>query len=100
MAHNIPFRPLGDRILVRRDEPEEKTSKGLLLPDTAKEKPIRGTVVAVGPGTRGEDGKAHPIEVKEGDKIYITKWSGTEIKIEGQEYLVIKESDILGIMTA
>lgn len=91
------LRPLHDRVLVKRIEAEEKTKGGIIIPDTAKEKPIEGEVVAVGPGTRGEDGKLVPTEVKKGDRILFGKWSGTEVKIDGDDFIVMKESDIMGI---
>jgi chaperonin GroES len=91
------FRPLHDRVLVKRIESEEKTKGGIIIPDTAKEKPIEGEVVAVGPGTRGEQGNILPLDVKKGDRVLFGKWSGTEIKINGEDYLVMKESDIMGI---
>jgi len=93
----MKFRPLHDRVLVKRIESEEKTAGGIIIPDTAKEKPIEGEVIAVGPGTRDESGKLQPLELKAGDRIAFGKWSGTEIKINGQDYCVMKESDILGI---
>ncbi|MFZ0694564.1 MAG: co-chaperone GroES [Alphaproteobacteria bacterium] len=92
------FRPLHDRVVVRRLEGEEKTKGGIIIPDTAKEKPMEGEVIAVGPGARGEDGKLHPLDVKKGDKIIFGKWSGTEVKIDGEELLIMKESDIMGII--
>jgi chaperonin GroES len=94
----MEFRPLQDRVLIRRIEQEEKSRGGIIIPDTAKEKPIEGEVVAAGPGTRGEDGKLHPLDVKTGDRVLFGKWSGTEIKIDGEEYVVMKESDIMGIV--
>jgi chaperonin GroES len=94
----MKFRPLHDRVLVRRLEGEEKTAGGIIIPDTAKEKPMEGEVVAVGPGTRSEDGKLHPLDVKPGDRILIGKWSGTEVKIDGTEYLILKESDVMGVI--
>jgi chaperonin GroES len=94
----MKFRPLQDRVLVRRLEQEEKTRGGIIIPDTAKEKPMEGEVVAVGPGARTEDGKVHPLDVKPGDKILFGKWSGTEIKIDGEDLLVMKESDIMGVI--
>ena len=93
------FRPLQDRVLVRRLEQEEKTRGGIIIPDTAKEKPMEGEVLAVGPGARTEDGKVHPLDVKPGDRILFGKWSGTEIKIDGEELLIMKESDIMGVIT-
>ena len=92
------FRPLHDRVLVRRVEAEEKTAGGIIIPDTAKEKPQEGEVVAVGAGTKAEDGKITPLDVKAGDKILFGKWSGTEVKIDGDELLIMKESDIMGIL--
>ena len=94
----MKFRPLHDRVLVRRLEGEEKTAGGIIIPDTAKEKPMEGEVVAVGPGARSEDGKLHPLDVKVGDRILFGKWSGTEVKIEGTEYLILKESDVMGVI--
>jgi chaperonin GroES len=94
----MKFRPLHDRVLVRRLEGEEKTAGGIIIPDTAKEKPMEGEVVAVGPGARSEDGKLHPLDVKVGDRILFGKWSGTEVKIEGTEYLIFKESDVMGVI--
>jgi len=92
------FRPLHDRVVVRRIEAEEKTSGGIIIPDTAKEKPQEGEVVAVGPGARAEDGTVIPLDVKAGDRILFGKWSGTEVRIDGQELLIMKESDILGVI--
>ena len=92
------FRPLHDRVVVRRIEAEEKTSGGIIIPDTAKEKPQEGEVVAVGPGARAEDGTVTALDVKAGDRILFGKWSGTEVKIDGEELLIMKESDILGII--
>ena len=92
------FRPLHDRVLVRRVEAEEKTAGGIIIPDTAKEKPQEGQVVAVGSGTKSEDGKITPLDVKAGDKILFGKWSGTEVKLDGKDLLIMKESDILGIV--
>ena len=92
------FRPLHDRVLVRRVEAEEKTAGGIIIPDTAKEKPQEGEVVAVGGGAKSEEGKVTPLDVKAGDKILFGKWSGTEVKIDGVEYLVMKESDIMGVI--
>ncbi len=94
----MKFRPLHDRVLVRRLESEEKTAGGIIIPDTAKEKPQQGEVVAVGPGARGEDGKVVALDVKAGDKILFGKWSGTEVKIDNEELLIMKESDIMGII--
>ena len=94
----MSFRPLHDRVLVRRVEAEEKTAGGIIIPDSAKEKPQEGQVVAVGSGARAEDGKVTPLDVKEGDRILFGKWSGTEVKIEGEDLIIMKESDILGIV--
>ena len=94
----MKFKPLQDRVLIRRLESEEKTAGGIIIPDTAKEKPMEGEVVAVGPGTRSEDGKLHPLDVKPGDRVLFGKWSGTEVKIDGEELVIAKESDILGIV--
>ena len=94
----MAFRPLHDRILVRRIEAAEKTAGGIIIPDTAKEKPQEGEVVSVGTGTRAEDGSIVPLDVKAGDKILFGKWSGTEVKIDGEDLLIMKESDILGIV--
>jgi chaperonin GroES len=92
------FRPLHDRVVVKRIEAEQKTAGGIIIPDTAKEKPQEGEVVAVGPGARDENGKLVALEVKAGDKILFGKWSGTEVKIDGDDLLIMKESDILGII--
>jgi chaperonin GroES len=92
------FRPLHDRVLVERVEAEEKTAGGIIIPDTAKEKPQEGKVVAVGAGTKSEDGKVTPLDVQAGDKILFGKWSGTEVKLDGKDLLIMKESDILGIV--
>ena len=92
------FRPLHDRVVVRRIEAEEKTSGGIIIPDTAKEKPQEGEIVAVGPGTRAEDGTIAALDVQAGDRILFGKWSGTEVKIDGEELLIMKESDILGVI--
>ena len=94
----MKFRPLHDRILVRRIEAEEKTAGGIIIPDTAKEKPSEGEVVAVGSGARDEKGAIQPLDVKVGDRILFGKWSGTEVRIEGEDLLIMKESDILGII--
>ena len=94
----MKFRPLGDRVLVKRVEEESKTKGGIIIPDTAKEKPQEGEVVAVGPGARDDSGKVQPLELKAGDKILFGKWSGTEVKIDGQDLLIMKESDIMGIV--
>ena len=94
----MKFRPLHDRVLVKRVEQEEKTLGGIIIPDTAKEKPMEGEVVAVGPGARGDDGKLVALDVKPGDRILFGKWSGTEVKIDGEDLLIMKESDILGVI--
>ena len=94
----MSFRPLHDRVLVRRVEAEEKTAGGIIIPDSAKEKPAEGEVVAVGAGTKAEDGKVTPLDVKAGDKVLFGKWSGTEVKLDGEDLLIMKESDILGIL--
>ena len=92
------FRPLHDRVLVRRIEAEEKTAGGIIIPDSAKEKPSEGEVIAVGSGARGENGAVTPCDVKAGDRILFGKWSGTEVKVDGEDLLIMKESDILGIV--
>ncbi|SRR5208337_1596429 len=94
----MKFRPLHDRVLVRRVEAEEKTKGGIIIPDTAKEKPQEGEIIAVGPGGRDESGKLIPIDLKAGDRILFGKWSGTEIKIEGEDLLIMKESDVMGVV--
>lgn len=94
----MKFRPLHDRVVVRRVEEEAKTAGGIIIPDTAQEKPSQGEVVAVGPGARGDDGKVVALDVKVGDRVIFGKWSGTEVKIDGEELLIMKESDIMGIM--
>ena len=94
----MAFRPLGDRVLVKRVEEESKTKGGIIIPDTAKEKPQEGEVVAVGPGARDDAGKIQPLDVKAGDRILFGKWSGTEVKLDGQDLLIMKESDILGVV--
>ena len=94
----MSFRPLHDRVVVKRLEQEEKTAGGIIIPDTAKEKPSQGEVIAVGPGVRGEDGKLVALDVKAGDKVLFGKWSGTEVKVDGQDLLIMKESDILGVI--
>jgi chaperonin GroES len=96
----MAFRPLGDRVLVKRVEEEEKTKGGIIIPDTAKEKPQEGEVIAVGPGARDETGKIQPLDVQVGDRILFGKWSGTEVKLDGQDLLIMKESDILGVLVA
>ncbi|HEY0522800.1 MAG TPA: co-chaperone GroES [Stellaceae bacterium] len=94
----MAFRPLHDRVLVRRVEQEGKTAGGIIIPDTAKEKPMEGEVAAVGPGARDETGKVQPLDVKPGDRVLFGKWSGTEVRIEGEELLVMKESDLMGVI--
>jgi chaperonin GroES len=94
----MKFRPLHDRVVVRRLDAEEKTAGGIIIPDTAKEKPMEGEVIAAGPGARNEQGQLVPLDVKAGDRILFGKWSGTEVKIEGEELLIMKESDIMGII--
>ena len=94
----MAFRPLGDRVLVKRVEEESKTKGGIIIPDTAKEKPQEGEVVAVGPGARDDSGKIQPLDVKAGDRILFGKWSGTEVKIDGKDLLIMKESDVLGVV--
>ncbi|MDA7564368.1 co-chaperone GroES [Pelagibacteraceae bacterium] len=94
----MKFRPLHDRVLVESLDSEEKTAGGIIIPDTAKEKPQEGKVIAVGPGSKSEDGKITPMDVKVGDHILFGKWSGTEVKIDGKEYSIMKESDIMGVI--
>ena len=94
----MKFRPLHDRVLVRRLEAEEKSAGGIIIPDTAQEKPMQGQVVAVGPGARNEKGEIVALDVKEGDRILFGKWSGTEVKMDGEDMLIMKESDIMGIL--
>ncbi len=94
----MKFRPLHDRVVVKRIEQEEKTKGGIIIPDTAKEKPQEGEVIAVGPGARDEDGELIPLDVKAGDRVLFGKWSGTEVKIDDEELLIMKESDLLGII--
>lgn len=94
----MKFRPLHDRVVVRRLEGEEKTAGGIIIPDSAKEKPMQGAIVAVGPGARDESGKVQPLDVKAGDTVLFGKWSGTEVKIDGEELLIMKESDIMGVL--
>ena len=94
----MQFRPLQDRVLVRRIEEEEKTKGGIIIPDTAREKPMEGEILAAGPGARGEDGKLHPLDVKVGDRVLFGKWSGTEIKMNGEDLVVMKETDIMGVV--
>jgi chaperonin GroES len=92
------FRPLHDRVVVRRLEQEEKTAGGIIIPDTAKEKPQEGEVIAVGPGARDEQGKLQPLDLKAGDRVLFGKWSGTEVKIDGEELMIMKESDVMGVI--
>jgi chaperonin GroES len=94
----MAFRPLHDRVLIRRVESEEKTAGGIIIPDTAKEKPMEGEVVAAGAGARGEDGKLQPMDLKAGDRVLFGKWSGTEVKLEGEELIIMKESDVMGVI--
>ena len=94
----MKFRPLHDRVVVRRIEAEEKTAGGIIIPDTAKEKPIEGEVIAVGPGARNEQGQIVALDVKAGDRILFGKWSGTEVKIDGEELMIMKESDVMGVI--
>lgn len=94
----MKFRPLHDRVVIRRLEAEEKTAGGIIIPDTAKEKPQQGEVVAVGPGGRDESGKLIPLDVKAGDRVLFGKWSGTEVKLDGEDLLIMKESDIMGVL--
>ena len=94
----MKLRPLHDRVLVRRVDEDEKSSGGIIIPDTAKEKPMEGEVIAVGSGTRGEDGTVTPLDVKKGDRILFGKWSGTEVKMDDEELLIMKESDIMGVI--
>jgi chaperonin GroES len=95
----MKFRPLQDRVAVRRVEEEAKTKGGIIIPDTAKEKPQEGEIVAVGSGVRSDDGKIHPLDVKVGDRVLFGKWSGTEVKIDGEELMIMKESDIMGVLS-
>ena len=94
----MAFRPLHDRVLIRRVESEEKSAGGIIIPDTAKEKPMEGEVVAAGPGARNEDGKLQPMDVRAGDRVLFGKWSGTEVKLDGEELIIMKESDIMGVI--
>jgi chaperonin GroES len=100
MEDRMSFRPLHDRVLVRRIDADDKTAGGIIIPDTAKEKPQRGEIIAVGAGARTEDGALVPLDVKVGDEVLFGKWSGTEIKIDGQDLLIMKETDILGVVEA
>jgi chaperonin GroES len=94
----MKLRPLQDRVLIRRIEEATKTPGGIIIPDTAKEKPMEGEIVAAGPGARGEDGRLHPLDVKSGDRVLFGKWSGTEIKLDGEDLIIMKESDIMGVV--
>jgi chaperonin GroES len=94
----MKLRPLQDRVLIRRVEPETKTAGGIFIPDNVQEKPMEGEVVAIGPGARGEDGKLLPMELKAGDRVLFGKWSGTEVKLDGDELMIMKESDIMGVL--
>ncbi|WP_332718655.1 co-chaperone GroES [Pelagibacterium mangrovi] len=96
----MSFRPLHDRVVVRRVDSEEKTAGGIIIPDTAKEKPSEGVIVSVGPGARDDAGKVTPLDVKAGDRVLFGKWSGTEVKIDGEDLLIMKESDIMGVIEA
>ena len=96
----MSFRPLHDRVVVRRVNQEEKSRGGIIIPDTAQEKPMEGEVIAVGPGTRGDDSSLQPLDIKADDRVLFGKWSGTEVKLDGEELLIMKESDIMGIITA
>jgi chaperonin GroES len=96
----MSFRPLHDRVVIRRIEQEAKSKGGIIIPDNAKEKPQEGAVIAVGPGSRDDQGRLHPLDVKAGDRVVFGKWSGSEIKLDGIEYLVIKETDIIGVIEA
>ena len=94
----MKIRPLHDKVLVRRVDQEDKSTGGIIIPDTAQEKPMEGKVISVGKGARGDDGKVHPLDVKKGDRILFGKWTGTEIKLDGEELIVMKESDIMGVL--
>ena len=94
----MSFRPLHDRVLIRPLEQDAKTKGGIIIPDTAKEKPVEGKVVAVGPGARDETGKLHPLDIKVGDRVLYGKWSGTEVKVDGEDLLIVKESDVMGVI--
>jgi chaperonin GroES len=96
----MKFRPLHDRVVIKRIEAEARTAAGIIIPDTAKEKPAEGEIIAVGPGGRDENGKLIPIDIKVGDHVLFGKWSGTEVKIDGQDLLIMKESDIMGVLEA
>lgn len=97
MSKAINFKPLKDRVLIKRIDQDEKSPGGIIIPDTAKEKPVEGEVLAVGPGTRDDNGTMHPLDLKVGDRVLFAKWGGNEIRIHGQEYTILKESDVLGI---
>ena len=94
----MKIRPLHDRVLLKPTEAEQKTAGGIIIPDTAKEKPMEGKVIAVGPGARGEDGTLHPLDLKKGDRVLYGKWSGTEVKVDGEDLLIMKESDVMGVI--
>jgi chaperonin GroES len=96
----MKFRPLHDRVLVRRIAEETKTAGGIIIPDTAQEKPMEGEIIAAGPGARGENGKLHPLELKPGDRVLFGKWSGTEVKLDGEDLMIMKESNIVGVIDA
>ena len=99
MSKTVGFRPLKDRVLIKRIDQEEKSPGGIIIPDTAKEKPAEGEVLAVGPGTRDDKGELHALELKVGDRVLFGKWGGSEVKIDGEEYVIMKESDVLGVLT-
>ena len=94
----MKFRPLHDRVVIQRVEEEAKSKGGIIIPDTAKEKPMEGKVIAAGPGARGEDGKIHPLDVKAGDRVLFGKWSGTEVKLDGEELMIMNAADIMGVL--
>jgi len=96
----VNLRPLHDRVVIRRVDQEQKSAGGIIIPDTAQEKPMEGEVIAAGPGARGEDGALQPMDLKTGDRVLFGKWSGTEIKIDGEELIIMKESDVMGVFTA
>jgi len=98
LEHPMKFRPLHDRVVVERIDPEAKSAGGIIIPDTAQEKPSQGEIIAVGPGGRDESGKLIPLDIKVGDRVLFGKWSGTEVKLDGQELLIMKESDIMGVL--
>lgn len=99
MSKTVGFRPLKDRVLIKRIDQEEKSPGGIIIPDTAKEKPVEGEVLAVGSGTRDDKGELHALDLKVGDRVLFGKWGGSEVKIDGEEYVIMKESDILGVLT-